>query len=141
MNYQQMSTAQLQEELQKLQAEYSAWQEKKISLDLSRGKPGAAQLDLTADMLCVPATAAECLSDAGFDCRNYGIVDGLPEAKQLFADLLGIPLRLVISPKTLAGGETEFRTRACRDSQRIKLEDAPAVIAAMVKDELAKFEC
>ncbi len=91
MNYQQMSTAQLQEELQKLQAEYSAWQEKKISLDLSRGKPGAAQLDLTADMLCVPATAAECLSDAGFDCRNYGIVDGLPEAKQFFADLLGIP--------------------------------------------------
>ena len=57
------------------------------------------------------------------------------------ADLLGIPLRLVISPKTLAENEAEFRTRACRDSERIKLDDVPEIIAAKVKAALAEFEC
>ena len=56
------------------------------------------------------------------------------------ADLLGIPLRLVISPKTLAENEAEFRTRDCRDSVRIKLDAAAADIAAKIKAELAKFD-
>ena len=56
------------------------------------------------------------------------------------ADLLGIPLRLVISPKTLAENEAEFRTRACRDSERLDLNDAAAIIAQKVKAELAKFD-
>ena len=51
------------------------------------------------------------------------------------ADLLGIPLRLVISPKTLAENEAEFRTRDCRDSIRIKLDAA----AAFIDGELEKF--
>ena len=55
------------------------------------------------------------------------------------ADLLGIPLRLVISPKTLAAGEAEFRTRACRESVRLPLDSAAAVIAGKVKEELARF--
>jgi prolyl-tRNA synthetase len=57
------------------------------------------------------------------------------------ADLLGIPLRLVISPKTLAEGEAEFRTRACRDSVRFKLDEAAKIIADKVRAELAEFEC
>ena len=57
------------------------------------------------------------------------------------ADLLGIPLRLVVSPKTLAENEVEFRTRACRDSERIKIDDVAEFIAAKVKAELAAFEC
>lgn len=56
------------------------------------------------------------------------------------ADLLGIPLRLVISPKTLAGGEAEFRTRACRESIRLPLGSAAAVIAGKVKEELARCD-
>ncbi|MCI5779493.1 MAG: proline--tRNA ligase [Lentisphaeria bacterium] len=55
------------------------------------------------------------------------------------ADLLGIPLRLVISPKTLADGEVEFRTRACRDSRRLKVESAAEELAGRVREELAKF--
>ena len=55
------------------------------------------------------------------------------------ADLLGIPLRLVISPKTLADGEVEFRTRACRDSRRIKIGSAAEELAGRVREELAKF--
>ena len=55
------------------------------------------------------------------------------------ADLLGIPLRLVVSPKTLGSGEVEFRTRACRDSERLDIASAAGFIAAKVKEELAKF--
>ena len=55
------------------------------------------------------------------------------------ADLLGIPLRLVISPKTLADGEAEFRTRACRDSVRLHLDEVAQFIKARVGEELAKF--
>ena len=50
-----------------------------------------------------------------------------------------MPLRLVISAKTLADGEVEFRTRACRDSKRIKLAEVPAVVAAAVREEMARF--
>jgi len=56
------------------------------------------------------------------------------------ADLLGIPFRLVISPKTLAENQVEFRTRACRDSVRLSLDEAAAVISGKVADELKKFD-
>ena len=56
------------------------------------------------------------------------------------ADLLGIPLRLVISPKTLAENQVEFRTRACRDSVRLSLDEAAAVISGKVAEELKKFD-
>jgi len=55
------------------------------------------------------------------------------------ADLLGIPLRLVLSPKTLADGEVEFRTRACRDSRRLKTDAAAEFIAEQVTAQLEKF--
>ncbi|MBQ7696887.1 MAG: proline--tRNA ligase [Lentisphaeria bacterium] len=55
------------------------------------------------------------------------------------ADLLGIPLRVVISPKTLADGEAEFRTRSCRDSSRVKLEALPGVLREAVDKALAAF--
>ena len=96
MNYTQASRAELQAELQKLKSEYKVYCEKKLSLDLSRGKPGKKQLDLTADMLSCLDSAELCRSEAGFDCRNYGILDGLPEMKRFFAELLGIPAEYII---------------------------------------------
>ena len=60
-----------------------------LSLDMSRGKPGTDQLDLSSDMLnCI--TANDYRSENGIDCRNYGGLDGLPEMKKIFADLLEI---------------------------------------------------
>jgi prolyl-tRNA synthetase len=56
------------------------------------------------------------------------------------ADLLGIPLRLVISPKTLEAGQVEFKRRNSRDSELISVTDAAAAVAAKVKEELAKFD-
>lgn len=90
MNFQSMSRAELQSELARLSAEYEKVKSRGLSLDLSRGKPGADQLDLCRDMLDVFDSKSDLHAENGFDCRNYGIVDGLPEAKRLFADLLGL---------------------------------------------------
>ena len=56
---------------------------------MSRGKPGPDQLDLSMDMLDVFNSKSELKSENGFDCRNYGVMDGIPEAKKLMADIMG----------------------------------------------------
>ena len=90
-----MSAEELAAEKEKAQAEYAALKEKKLSLDLSRGKPGRAQLDILNDMLdCLDAD--DLTSENGLDCRNYGLVDGLPEAKRLFSEILGIDAKNII---------------------------------------------
>ncbi len=67
-----------------------------LSLDMSRGKPGADQLDLSVEMLNIMVDAKDCIAENGFDCRNYGVLDGIPECKQLFADLLQVDTKNII---------------------------------------------
>ncbi len=88
MNYRSMSRSEQMEELQKQQANLEALKAKGLKLDMSRGKPGKAQLDLVSDILTVLTDPADCIVD-GTDVRNYGILAGLPAAKALFADVLG----------------------------------------------------
>ena len=90
MKYTEMSACELSAEKAKLEAEYKEILDKKLSLDLSRGKPCREQLDLLTDMLDTVKSIDDCIID-GVDCRNYGLVDGLPAAKKLFSNLLGIP--------------------------------------------------
>ena len=90
MYYTKMKRQKLQEELAVLQNEYQAYKERHLSLDLSRGKPGAKQLDMLRGMLNCIVSSTDCRSEGGFDCRNYGVLDGIPEAKRMFAELLGL---------------------------------------------------
>ena len=90
MEFSKMSKEALAECLSDLKKEYAAYQAKKLSLDLSRGKPGAKQLDLLQGMLDCISSSSDCRTENGFDCRNYGVLDGIQEAKRLFAELLNL---------------------------------------------------
>lgn len=90
MNYSSASKEVLQQELDRIKNEYQAICEKKYNLDMSRGKPGADQLDISEELLTVISDNKECFTENGTDCRNYGIVDGIPEAKKLFAEILDV---------------------------------------------------
>lgn len=68
---------------------YAAYQAKKLSLNMARGKPCPEQLDLTMPLLNALPQDASCISESGDDCRNYGLGSGIIEAKKLFADILG----------------------------------------------------
>jgi DNA-binding transcriptional MocR family regulator len=70
-------------------SDYEALLAKKLSLDLTRGKPSARQLDLSAELLTLPA--GRYTSADGTDCRNYGGADGLSELRQIFAGFLQVP--------------------------------------------------
>ena len=81
---------------QRCKAKLDDWKSRDLSLDLTRGKPSQQQLDLSTDMLGVINDRESCFSEAGLDCRNYGILDGLPETKRLFSELLSIPESRII---------------------------------------------
>ncbi len=91
MNYLSMSREQLMAEKATLETRYGEYKTLGLSLDLSRGKPGNKQLDLLSGMLDCISQSSECRSESGVDYRNYGLLDGVPEAKKLFSELLDIP--------------------------------------------------
>jgi len=68
---------------------YDAIKAKGLKLDMSRGKPGADQLDLSNDLINV-LSSNDYIAEDGTDCRNYGGVDGIPEMKRLFAELMDV---------------------------------------------------
>lgn len=90
MNYLETSKNELNIELERIQAEYKKYQDMDLNLDMSRGKPGSSQLDLSEGMLTVLSTKEDCKAVSGLDCRNYGILDGVPEMKEIFAKVLGV---------------------------------------------------
>ena len=92
----EMSKEQLTALKNELTAKYDEVKQQGLSLDMSRGKPGADQLDLTTDMLNVMVNDDDCKAENGFDCRNYGVLDGIPECKKLFADLLQVDTKNII---------------------------------------------
>ncbi len=102
MLYTEMTKEQRKQELASLKEAYAELGKKGLSLDMSRGKPSAAQLDLSNDLLSLPLTAEDYMG-SGTDYRNYGILDGIPAAKQLFADILGVP-----ASNILVGGNSSL---------------------------------
>ena len=96
MAYSQMNKAELEAVRDAAAAKLDEYRAKGLKLDITRGKPGAEQLDITEGMLGVISSGDDCFSEGGLDCRNYGVLDGLPETKKLFSDLLGIPTSRII---------------------------------------------
>jgi len=85
----QLTPDALESQLHDLEAQYATLSERGLSLDLTRGKPGTDQVSL-ADALD-GILEGNYLAEDGTDARNYGGLDGLPEAKRLFAPVLGVP--------------------------------------------------
>ena len=96
MLYNQMSKEELVSLKSGLEKKYEEVKSLGLSLDMSRGKPSADQLDLTMDMLNVMSSVEDCKAENGFDCRNYGVLDGMPECKKLFADILDVEPKNII---------------------------------------------
>ena len=96
MKFSQMSRAEQLALLQELRNEYEKEKAKGLSLDLSRGKPSPDQLDLMNDLFDSMDSSVNYYTEDGVDCRNYGLLTGIPEAKRLFSDLLNIPVENLI---------------------------------------------
>ncbi len=94
--YSELSFEELNELKAQLMVEYEDAKAKGLNLDMSRGKPSPMQLDLTMGMMDTLSSESELVAENGFDCRNYGVLDGIPEAKKLVADMLTVSPENVI---------------------------------------------
>ena len=91
MKYSDMSVEELKALLAQLNQEYEEMKALGLTLDMSRGKPSSAQLDISNDMLDVFNSGSDCKSAEGIDCRNYGNLEGIPQARKLMGDLMRVP--------------------------------------------------
>ena len=94
--YSKMSRTELEKVREQLQKEYEAFQAKGLKLDMSRGKPGSEQLDLSNEIFNMVNEQNGWNAENGTDCRNYGVLDGIPEIKQLFADFFEVDANEII---------------------------------------------
>ena len=80
----------------RLEAEYEEAKAQGLKLDMSRGKPSAAQLDISMEMMDILNSTSNLKSEEGVDCRNYGILDGIREAKELLGAMIEVPAENII---------------------------------------------
>ncbi|HBG12211.1 MAG TPA: aminotransferase [Clostridium sp.] len=88
--YVEMTKEELQELRKQLHVQYKEFQGKDLRLDMSRGKPSTEQLDISMGMMDVLSSNDDLTCDDGTDCRNYGVLDGIKEAKELLADMMEV---------------------------------------------------
>ncbi|MDD3919607.1 MAG: aminotransferase class I/II-fold pyridoxal phosphate-dependent enzyme [Eubacteriales bacterium] len=87
--YGEMTKAELAAERSRMQEAFDALKARGLKLDMSRGKPGRDQLDLSSEVLSILSKPEDCQID-GIEARNYGNLMGLPSARKLFAEILGV---------------------------------------------------
>ena len=87
-SYQEMTKEELLQEKEQLEAEYKKYQLRGLKLDMSRGKPSKEQLDISMGMMDVLNSHVDLTCEDGTDCRNYGVLDGIQEAKVLIGDMI-----------------------------------------------------
>ncbi len=92
MQYNQLTKEQLKQELTQLNSKLQEYKALGLKLDMSRGKPAAKQLDLSMPMMGMEVIK----SDSGIDVRNYGNLEGVPEAREFFAEIFGCDAKNVI---------------------------------------------
>ena len=90
MQYKDLSKEELSSLKDSLAKKYDEYKAEGLKLDMSRGKPSTAQLNLSNDLNDVLNSSSDYKSENGLDVRNYGILDGIPECKRLFAELLDV---------------------------------------------------
>ncbi|HEV7852091.1 MAG TPA: aminotransferase, partial [Mycobacterium sp.] len=95
MSFHSLGREELQAQHESQQANYAELQAKRLKLDLTRGKPSPAQLDLSNPLLSLPGD--DYRDGEGTDTRNYGGLHGLPELRGIFGELLGIPVQNLIA--------------------------------------------
>lgn len=88
-SYKHLTEQEREKLYRELSLQYEEYKNKRLSLDLSRGKPNSSQLDISNGLLKVDLTN-DYISQSGLDCRNYGLLDGLPEMKSFFAESMGL---------------------------------------------------
>ncbi len=134
LSYSKMNHQQLAEELKVQENRYQAFADLKLKLNMTRGKPCSEQLDL-ANGLQTALSEKDFKAQDGTDCRNYGGLEGIPEARQLFADLLGVSASqiLVLGNSSL---NLMYDTMA-----RAMLFALPGASRPWCKEETVKFLC
>lgn len=94
--YSELTKEELLELKKDLSAQYHAFQGKDLKLDMSRGKPSVEQLNLSMSMMDVLGSDSDLTCEDGTDCRNYGVLDGIREAKELIGDMIEVPADNII---------------------------------------------
>ena len=95
--YAEMTRDELKALHKELSKQYREMQEKDLKLDMSRGKPSLAQLDLSMGMMDVLSSEDDLTCEDGTDCRNYGCLEGISEVKELIADMMEVaPANVII---------------------------------------------
>lgn len=96
MEYVKMSKDELKKLKSELEAEYEAFKAQGLSLDMSRGKPNKAQLDISNEMLDTVNSQSDMTASDGTETRNYGVLAGIPECRELMAELMGVKAENVV---------------------------------------------
>ncbi|MBR3844804.1 MAG: aminotransferase, partial [Clostridia bacterium] len=94
--YQEMTKEELQALQETLHREYKEYQSRNLELNMARGKPSAEQLNISMGMMDVLSSTSDLTCEDGTDCRNYGVLDGIPEAKVLIGDMMEVPVDNII---------------------------------------------
>ena len=89
--YEELSKEELLQLKSDLEAQFEDVKAQNLHLDMSRGNPSTEQLNLSMDMMDVLRSDSDLVCEEGVDCRNYGVLDGIAEAKQLLADMMEVP--------------------------------------------------
>ncbi len=94
--YSKLQTEELQSLLVSLKSVYKEYQGLNLQLNMARGKPSNEQLDLSMGMMDILGSDDDLICEDGTDCRNYGVLDGIAEAKQLLGDMMEVPADNII---------------------------------------------